>query len=55
MKREPLNGYTFAAMAAAEAARQVLARKVQPGFRTPAGLFVRGFAEAIADTQIIDL
>lgn len=52
---DTVNGYTFTAMAAAEAARRVLAGEVQPGFQTPAGLFGNGFAETIADTRIIDL
>ena len=52
---DTVNGYTFTAMAAAEAARRVLAGEVQPGFQTPAGLFGHGFAESIADTRIIDV
>ena len=50
-----VNGYTFTAIAAAQAARRVLAGEVRPGFQTPAGLFGNGFAETIADTRIIDL
>lgn len=52
---DTVNGYTFTSMAAAEAARRVLAGEVRPGFQTPAGLFGNGFAETIADTRIIDL
>ncbi|MBX4892979.1 saccharopine dehydrogenase family protein [Rhizobium bangladeshense] len=52
---DTVNGYTFTAMAAVEAARRVLAGEVRPGFQTPAGLFGSGFAETIADTRIIDL
>jgi short subunit dehydrogenase-like uncharacterized protein len=52
---DTVNGYTFTAMAAAEAARRVLAGEVQPGFSTPATLFGHGFAETIADTRITDL
>lgn len=52
---ETVNGYTFTAMAAAQAARRVLAGEVRPGFQTPAGLFGQGFAETIADTRIIDI
>jgi short subunit dehydrogenase-like uncharacterized protein len=52
---DTVNGYTFTAIAAAEAARRVLAGEVRPGFQTPAGLFGNGFAETIADTRIIDL
>ncbi|MVA12236.1 hypothetical protein GOZ78_19680 [Agrobacterium vitis] len=52
---DTVNGYTFTAMAAAEAARRVLAGEVRPGFQTPAGVFGNGFAETIADTRIIDL
>ncbi len=52
---DTVNGYTFTAMAAAEAGRRVLAGESRPGFQTPAGLFGNGFAETIADTTIIDL
>lgn len=52
---DTVNGYTFTAMAAAEAGRRVLAGDVRPGFQTPAGLFGNGFAQTIADTTIIDL
>ncbi|WP_299845343.1 saccharopine dehydrogenase NADP-binding domain-containing protein [uncultured Jannaschia sp.] len=52
---DTVNGYTFTSMAAAEAARRVLAGEVRPGFQTPAGLFGNGFAETIADTRIVDL
>jgi catechol 2,3-dioxygenase-like lactoylglutathione lyase family enzyme len=51
---DTVNGYTFTPMAAAEAARRVLAGEHQPGFRTPAALFGNGFAETIADTRISD-
>jgi short subunit dehydrogenase-like uncharacterized protein len=49
------NGYTFTPLAAAHAARRVLAGEVQPGFRTPAEIFGASFAETIADTRITDL
>lgn len=52
---DTVNGYTFTPMAAATAARRVLAGEVQPGFQTPAGLFGEDFATSIADTTIIDL
>lgn len=52
---DTVNGYSFTSMAAAEAAKRVLAGKVRAGFQTPAGLFGSGFAETIADTHIIDL
>jgi hypothetical protein len=52
---ETVNGYTFTTIAAAEAARRVLAGEARPGFQTPAGLFGDGFAETIADTTIVDL
>lgn len=52
---EAVNGYTFTAIAAAEAARRVLAGEARPGFQTPAGLFGAGFAETIADTRIVIL
>jgi len=51
---DTVNGYTFTPMAAAEAARRVLAGEHRPGFQTPAGLFGNGFAETIADTSISD-
>ena len=52
---DTVNGYTFTALAATEAARRVLAGEVRPGFQTPAGLFGNGFAGTIADTTITDL
>ena len=52
---DTVNGYTFTAMAAAEAGRRILAGDVEPGFQTPAGLFGSGFAETIADTTIINI
>ena len=51
---DTVNGYTFTPMAAAEAARRVLAGEVQPGFQVPASHFGEGFAETIADTRITD-
>lgn len=51
---ETVNGYSFTALAAAEAARRVLHGEVRPGFQTPAMLFGSDFAETIADTCIID-
>lgn len=50
-----VNGYTFTAIAAAEAARRVLNGEARPGFQTAAGLFGDGFAETIADTTIVNL
>jgi short subunit dehydrogenase-like uncharacterized protein len=52
---DTVNGYTFTPMAAAEAARRVLAGEHRPGFQTPAELFGNDFAETIADTRIINL
>jgi short subunit dehydrogenase-like uncharacterized protein len=52
---DTVNGYSFTPMAAAEAARRVLAGEVRAGFQTPAGLFGTGFAETIADTRITDI
>lgn len=51
---DTVNGYSFTPMAAAEAARRVLAGEFRAGFQTPAGLFGSGFAETIADTRIFD-
>jgi short subunit dehydrogenase-like uncharacterized protein len=52
---DTVNGYSFTALAAAEASRRVLGGEVRPGFQTPAGLFGAGFAETIADTTITDI
>ena len=52
---DTVNGYTFTAMAAAEAGRRVLGGEVRPGFQTPAALFGSGFAQTIADTSINDV
>ncbi len=52
---DTVNGYTFTPMAAAMAARRVLAGEVRAGFQTPAGLFGEDFATSIADTTIVDL
>lgn len=52
---DTVNGYSFTAMAAAEAGRRVLAGEVRSGFQTPAGLFGNGFAETVADTTITEL
>ncbi|SDB74528.1 Uncharacterized conserved protein [Belnapia rosea] len=49
---DTVNGYSFTPLAAAEAARRVLAGEARSGFQTPAGLFGHGFAETIADTTI---
>ena len=51
---DTVNGYTFTPLAAAHAARRVLAGDVWPGFRAPVEVFGVGFAETIADTHIID-
>lgn len=45
-----VNGYTFTAIAAAEAVRRVTNGEVKAGFQTPAALFGSGFAETVADT-----
>lgn len=52
---DTVNGYTFTAIAAAEAGRRVLMGEDRPGFQTPALLFGNGFAETIADTTIVDV
>ncbi|MFH1804887.1 MAG: saccharopine dehydrogenase NADP-binding domain-containing protein [Pseudomonadota bacterium] len=51
---DTVNGYSFTPLAAAEAARRVLADEAKPGFQTSLGLFGCDFAETIADTRIID-
>lgn len=53
MLLDTVNGYSFTALAAAEAGRRVLAGECRPGFNTPAGLFGKHFAETIADTRIV--
>lgn len=52
---DTVNGYTFTAMAAAEAGRRVLGGETRPGFQTPAALFGSGFAQTIANTTITDV
>ncbi|MEG3130884.1 saccharopine dehydrogenase NADP-binding domain-containing protein [Pantoea cypripedii] len=55
MQLDTVNGYSFTAMAAAEAARRVLEGEAKPGFQTPVGLFGKHFAETIADTRITEM
>jgi short subunit dehydrogenase-like uncharacterized protein len=50
-----VNGYSFTAIAAAEAGRRVMRGESRPGFQTPAELFGKGFAESIAGTQITEV
>ena len=52
MLLDTVNGYSFTALAAAEAGRRVLGGEYRPGFQTPAALFGKHFAETIADTRI---
>ena len=52
---DTVNGYSFTAIAVAEAGRRVLAGEARPGFQTPADLFGNGFAETMADTKIVDV
>ena len=52
---DTVNGYSFTAIAVAQAGRRVLEGEARPGFQTPAGLFGNGFAETIADTTITDI
>ncbi|WP_338556880.1 saccharopine dehydrogenase NADP-binding domain-containing protein [Erwinia sp. E_sp_B04_7] len=52
---DTVNGYSFTAMAAAEAARRILAGESSPGFQTPVGLFGKDFAETIADTRVTEM
>ena len=46
-----VNGYSFTALAAAEAVRRVLGGEMHPGFQTSAGLFGAGFADT-ANTDL---
>mgnify|MGYP001430075596 CR=1 FL=1 len=50
-----VNGYTFTPMAAAEAARRVLAGTRRAGFQTPAELFGDDFIEGFPETRLLDL
>ena len=52
---ETMNGYSYAPLAAVEAARRVLKGERQPGFATPARVFGEGFALSIAGTVITDI
>lgn len=52
MLLDTVNGYSFTALAAAEAARKVMTGLARPGFLTPVELFGKEFAETIADTSI---
>jgi len=52
---ETVNGYSYTPLAAAEAARRVLAGEHHSGFQTPATVFGPDFATSIPGTQIIDL
>jgi len=52
---DTVNGYSFAAMAAAEAGRRALGGAVRPGFQTPVEVFGGDFALSIGDTTIVDL
>ncbi|MGN7773633.1 saccharopine dehydrogenase family protein [Phyllobacterium sp. 22552] len=52
---DTVNGYTFTAMATAEAGRRVLGGEFRPGFQTPAVVFGSGFAQTIADATIVDI
>ncbi|CPR14262.1 saccharopine dehydrogenase NADP-binding domain-containing protein [Brenneria goodwinii] len=54
MLLDTVNGYSFTAIAAAEAGRRVLAGQARPGFQTPAMLFGKDFAETIADTRMTE-
>ncbi|WP_336777722.1 saccharopine dehydrogenase family protein [Pantoea sp. USHLN256] len=54
MLLDTVNGYSFTALAATEAARRVLSGLARSGFITPVELFGKGFAESIADTSITD-
>jgi short subunit dehydrogenase-like uncharacterized protein len=47
-----INGYSLTPMASVEAARRVLAGKVQAGFQTPAGLFSSSFVKEIAGSTM---
>lgn len=52
---ETVNGYSFTAMAAAEAGHRVLSGEQIRGFQTPAGLFGQAFVECIGDSRIIEI
>jgi short subunit dehydrogenase-like uncharacterized protein len=50
-----VNGYTFTALAAVEAARRVIAGESRAGSQTPALIFGNGFVETIANSQVEDV
>jgi short subunit dehydrogenase-like uncharacterized protein len=50
-----VNGYSYTPLAAVEIARRILQGESKPGFQTPVTAFGVGFAQTIADTQIMDL
>jgi short subunit dehydrogenase-like uncharacterized protein len=50
-----VNGYTFTAMAAVEAARRILGGEVKTSFQTPAMLFGANFVETIANSRLVDI
>lgn len=52
MALDTVNGYTFTAIAAAEAARRVLAGDVRPGYRAPVEVFGGEFALTIGQTSV---
>lgn len=52
---ETVNSYSYAPLAAVEAARRVLKGERQPGFASPARVFEEGFNLSIAGTVITDL
>ncbi|KAK8043350.1 hypothetical protein PG993_005780 [Apiospora rasikravindrae] len=50
-----VNGYTFTAMASAQAARRVLEGEFSAGLQMPAMLFGNEFVETIAGSRLVDL
>ncbi|EPE09712.1 saccharopine dehydrogenase [Ophiostoma piceae UAMH 11346] len=48
-----VNGYSFTALASAEAARRVAGGEARAGFQTPALLFGNGFVETIAESSLV--
>ncbi|KAI1424836.1 hypothetical protein F5Y12DRAFT_796689 [Xylaria sp. FL1777] len=50
-----VNGYTFTGIVSVEAAKCVLAGKVQGGFQTPAVIFGKEFVECVTSSRIVNI
>jgi hypothetical protein len=50
-----VNGYTFAALASVEGAKQVLGGSFRPGFHTPVEVFGDYFLETVGQTTVVNV